>query len=138
MCIRDRVAKGKTLNNWVVRRSLDGGTTWTVVDRYGAEPAPYGIGSASATGVTVTNSGTVYVTGVTADPGHIVVRKGTTSNKGDMTWTTIDDYQLTPGLPASAQGIVSDITGNLFVAGNGQLNSAGLLRYLVRKSPAPH
>lgn len=34
------VIKGKktTVNNWVVRRSLDGGTTWAVVDRFGAEP----------------------------------------------------------------------------------------------------
>jgi hypothetical protein len=107
-----------------------------VVDRYGAEPAPSGIGIASATGITVTSFGAVYVTGVTADPSRIVVRKGTTANNGNMTWTTIDDYQVTPGLPASAQEW-SATSQESFVAGNGQLNSSGLLRYVVRKAATP-
>jgi hypothetical protein len=129
--------KGRLVNNWVVRRSLDGGATWAVVDRYGAEPAPYGSGLAHCTGITVTNSGTVYVTGATADPSHMVVRKGITSNKGVMTWTTVEDFQLAPGLPSKGISLTSDIAGNLFVAGNGQLNSSGLLRYVVRKAANP-
>jgi hypothetical protein len=132
-----QVVKGRTVNNWVVRRSVDGGATWTTVDRFGAEPAPSGIGSTTATAITISPSGKVYVAGQTPDPSRIVVRMGTTSSKGAMSWVTIDDYQAGAGLPASPQGMTSDISGNIFTSGNAEVDSSGITRFLTRKLSNP-
>jgi len=132
-----QTVKGKTVNNWVVRRSLNGGVTWTTVDRFGAEPAPYGLGVSTATAITVAPSGNVYVTATTPDPSHLIVRKGTTAPNGTMSWVTIDDYQLVNGQPSDAHGITSDAAGNIFTAGKGQIDATGLRLFLTRKLTGP-
>jgi len=132
-----QTVKGKTVNNWVVRRSLNGGVTWTTVDRFGAEPAPYGIANSTAIGITVAPSGNVYVTGTAPEPSHLIVRKGTTAQNGTMSWTTNDDYQLVTGQPSDAQAICSDSAGNIFIAGKGQIDATGLRLFLTRKLTGP-
>ena len=123
------------MSNWVVRRSLNGGTTWTTVDRFGAEPAPSGIGNATARGITVTASGKVFVTGITPAPARLLVRKGTTGSSGVMTWVTSDD--LSGDLPAESFGnaIARDGFGNVFTAGKGLIDGNDTGHFLVRKLP---
>ena len=132
-----QVVKGKTVNNWVVRRSLNGGTSWTTVDRFGAEPAPSGAGSAAASGITIAPSGNVFVTGPSPAPSRLLVRKGTTSSNGAMSWVTSDDFQLVPGQGSTGQGITSDIFGNIFTAGQGQIDSTGLGYFMTRRLNGP-
>ena len=131
--------KGKTttVNNWVVRRSLDGGATWTVVDRFGAEPITTGPGEATATGVTLAPSGAVFVTGYSPTPRRLLVRKGTTGSNGAMSWVSSDDFQYVSGQNSSSQAITSDIYGNLFTAGSATIDSAQLGYFMTRKLNGP-
>lgn len=129
--------KGSLVNNWVVRRSLNGGVTWTTVDRFGAGAAPYGIGETSATGITIAPSGAVFITGNTADPSHIIARKGTTASNGTMSWVTSDNYQLVNGQAADAQAITCDAAGNIFTTGKAEIDSTGLRLFLTRKLAGP-
>ena len=125
----------KSVNNWVVRRSLDGGTAWSVVDRFGAEST----GLMTGAGITLSPEGTVFVTGVSlvygGSPGHLV-RKGTTAQNGAMTWTTSDDFRLVAGRDSEGQGITSDAFGNIFSAGFGN-DSTGIGHYLTRRLAGP-
>jgi hypothetical protein len=127
----------KTVNNWVVRRSLNGGTTWTTVDQFGAEPAPFGAGNTTAVAITLSPSGKVFVTGNSAAPARHLVRKGTTAPNGTMTWVTSDDFQLVSGQNSEGQGITSDAAGNIFSAGLGEVDSTGLSYFLTRKLAGP-
>ena len=126
----------KNVNNWVVRRSFNGGTAWSVVDRFGAEP----VGLTTGTGITLSPAGTVFVTGLsTGNPvgslGHLV-RKGTTAANGAMTWTTSDDFHLVAGRDSEGQGITSDIDGNIFSAGFGN-DITGIGHFMTRRLAGP-
>lgn len=118
-------------DHWVVRKSIDGGQTWTTVDDYqlvaGAntttdiEPA---IGKDSR--------GNLYVAGIGFDAAkvpHWIVRKS--SNQG-ATWTTVDDF-VTNGKVTIATGVTSDANGNVYVSGYGSTKSNGY-HWFVRKS----
>ena len=122
-------AKGKTTfsNNWVVRRSTNGGTTWAVVDRFGALAQGQSI---SAEGITLGNGGTVFVSGSTPD--SWLVRKGSPGANGSMTWTTSDQFQLVPGQSASAWGITTGLGGNIFATGGGN-DATGVSQWVTRK-----
>ena len=134
-----QVVKGKMVTNWVVRRSRDGGATWTTVDRFGAEPTPtyYGLGVGRAAGITLAPSGNVFVTGNSSAPQRLLVRKGTTAPNGAMSWVMSDDFQLVPGQASSGLGIASDALGNIFVSGQGQIDSTGLGYFLTTKLAGP-
>ena len=135
-----QTVKGKktTVNNWVVRRSLDGGTTWAVVDRFGAEPITSGPGVATATAVTLAPSGSVFVSGYSPNPKRLLVRTGTTAANGAMSWVSSDDFQLVSGQNSSSQAITSDIFGNIFTAGQGQIDSStGLGYFMTRRLAGP-
>jgi hypothetical protein len=119
-------AKGRTIysNNWVVRRSTNGGATWAVVDRFGA------LGQGSAEGITVGNGGTVFVSG--SAPDSWVVRKGSTDATGKMNWTTSEQFQLVPGQSATAWGITTGLGGNIFATGGGN-DATGVSHWVTRK-----
>ena len=125
----------KSVNNWVVRRSLDGGTAWSVVDRFGAEST----GLMTGAGITLSPEGTVFVTGVSlvygGSLGHLV-RKGTTAQNGAMTWTTSDDFHLVANRDSEGQGITSDAFGNIFSAGFGN-DITGIGHFMTRKLAGP-
>jgi hypothetical protein len=129
--------KTTTINNWVVRRSLDGGTTWSVVDRFGAEPITSGAGTATATAITLAPSGSVFVTGYSPAPKRLLVRKGTTAANGTMSWASSDDYQLVSGQNSSSQAITGDLAGNIFTAGSATIDSSQLGYFLTRKLTGP-
>ena len=132
-----QVVKGKTINNWVVRRSLNAGNTWATVDRFGQEPAPYGKGAATITGITLSPSGQVFVTGITPAPSELLVRKGSTLQNGTMSWETSDQFQQVAGLETYARALTTDAFGNIFSAGQGKVDSSGLGYFLTRKLSGP-
>jgi hypothetical protein len=77
---------------WVVRRSRDGGTTWTTVDRFATGGG--GVPVDLAVSPTV---GSIYVVGriyekLTRKTGQYVslVRRGVTTSTGGIAWTDVD------------------------------------------------
>jgi hypothetical protein len=100
-------------NAWVVRKSSDGGNTWTTVDSFNYANTQ----SASANGVARNAAGTVVAVGYASDAqgiSHWIVRALASSG----VWETLDDYQLSPGHRATSTTVTSDATGNLLVTGN--------------------
>jgi hypothetical protein len=120
------VHKRPTLGTgWTVRRSQDGGATWSNVDQL-ANCAAYGIGTDA--------NGYLYVVGQFAFPNIgacWLVRKST---DGGNSWTTVDTFQLAAGYAAQAQCFVADSLGNLFVAGIANTSSGGQ-EWIVRENP---
>lgn len=118
--------KNQTSDAWLVRRSADGGATWSNVDVFQLASSK----SAVAMGITANASG-IYVAGhaynvnkgVTS--AHWIVRKST---NGGNSWTTMDDYQLASNTSTQARCIAADASGNLVVAGS----AAG--KWILRKS----
>jgi hypothetical protein len=117
---------------WVVRRSRDGGASWTTVDSLLNATAIRGGADAA---------GNLYVVGNTlcgaqyphSSPSVWLVRKS--SNGGD-TWTTVDSFA--PGEPQQGFGALpkdfaADAQGNLFVAG--YLGSTAGSQWVVRENP---
>ena len=118
--------KNQTSNAWVVRRSTNGGATWSNVDTFqlasGKSAVAMGI-AANASGIYVVGHAYNVNRGVTS--AHWIVRKST--NDGNS-WTTIDDYQLTTDNNTQARCVAADANGNLLVAGSG----SG--KWILRKS----
>jgi hypothetical protein len=118
--------KVQTVAEWVVRRSQNGGATWTTVDTFSLnsqEAIPQGVG--------IDLRGNIYVVGYASNPYRVwIVRK---SADGGNTWATVDSFQPS-GLSNSAQanGFGCDAYGNLFVAGT-SADSSGH-KWVVRES----
>lgn len=108
--------------NWIVRKSADGGNTWSTVDNFvvsGATEMAWGV-SGDLTG------NNVYVTGysnkfITLKQSHQqtfvqdwIVRK---SGNGGASWTTSDDYTAPNGVNLAAFKIQPDLLGNMYVVG---------------------
>jgi hypothetical protein len=128
------VSKRSSSQAWTVRRSLDGGATWTTVDAYQASSGY----SAVAYGASADALGNIYVVGRAFAPyksssiGHWQVRK---SANGGASWTTVDDYQLFTSGNQVALGFAADSNGNLFVAGWASAGSGiGPYYWILRES----
>jgi len=135
-------------NHWVVRRSTDGGGTWTIVDDVapgGTQAAAHGIAEDGRGGFLACG----YVMQKQPDGSfkqHWIVRRGnlvtkTIRQKGQTLttlvweWATIDDYQIAPGQNAWANVVTVDAQGNVFTSGSGR-DGQGIERMVVRTSPA--
>ncbi|MDB6035926.1 MAG: hypothetical protein JWM16_6264 [Verrucomicrobiales bacterium] len=111
---------GGQVSQWVIRRSANGGLTWTTADAYQLDPTQ----GAVAHGVGVDSFGNLYSMGSAnqhlkgKDIFHWIVRK---SNNGGGSWTTVDDFLPSPFLTPS--NFAADASGNLFVT-----SSIGLTR----------
>ena len=114
--------------HWIVRKSADGGNTWTTVDNALSEPRPSGYGpSAVAAAFGADASGNLYVAGWDYGASgvfHWIVR-GYPGTSGS--WQTVDDFQN-----ASASAVTLDVAGNVFVGGAGA-DSTGNNYWLIRK-----
>jgi hypothetical protein len=122
-----------TQQYWYVRRSLNGGATWTTVDAY--------VGG-TANGIGADASGNIHAVGYNGT--HWIVRK---SVNGGTSWATVDDFLLCVTTTSStkpygtqtycynayAHGFGADANGNLFVAGH--CSSAAGTQWLVRANP---
>lgn len=127
-----QLAKGnKLVWNWVVRRSLNGGATWTVVDRFGSSATEL-----SATGIATDSSGKVFVTGYTSGLKRMLVRKGTPGSNGTIAWVTSDDFTMVAGQETRGNAVTSDGDGNIYTAGEGD-ESPNVGRLLVRRLATP-
>ncbi|MFA6301771.1 MAG: hypothetical protein WC627_01385 [Legionella sp.] len=118
-------------DHWVVRKSTDGGLTWTTVDDYQL------VAGANTTtdiepAIGKDTNGNLYVAGIGFDASrvpHWIVRKS--SNQG-ATWTTVDNF-VTNGSVTIATGVTADANGNVYVSGYGSTKSTGY-HWFVRKS----
>src|SRR5205085_12168437 len=98
---------GSSAGNWVVRKSANGGGTWSQTDSFRYDTV--GNAGSVAMGVTSDSAGKVYVVGYGAKsaitgydnhhapiysrlPAHWLVRSSATGNSG--LWSVNDDYQL--------------------------------------------
>jgi hypothetical protein len=120
-----------SLNTWLVRRSLDGGSTWASVDTYQLSTGQ----ESYARGVSSDAQGNIYVVGYAHDStatAHWIVRSST--NAG-TTWSTVDTFSYVAGKPAVGHAIGRDSAGQVVVAGVGQ-DSQGTGHWLVRR-PSP-
>ena len=118
--------KGNYYNHWVVRRSSDGGNSWSTLDDFQLDPYNHSY----ARSFVAAANGTFYVVGSalvgpndgTFRNSHWTVRK---SVNGGATWTTSDDLSGRSG----ANAPMADAFGKVFVGGD----SAGA--WAVRRSP---
>lgn len=110
---------------WVVRKSIDSGKTWRIIDKFkfNNQSQAYGIGSNS--------SGDLVATGCGEDlqgHAHWIVRSLT---KGAGRWTTIDDFLPAATAHAFAYRPVFDNSGRLFIAGE-SYDPSGIYNWIVR------
>ena len=124
---------------WTVRRSMDGGTTWSTVDLNSATGSAY---IASANGVSSDAQGNVYVVGridvcqtvkhKSYNTGQWVVRK---SSDGGNTWSSVDMFSGAIGSVSSAHAVGLDAAGNIVVAGQ-YPDAQGVEHWIVRRPDA--
>ena len=93
--------KGKTSRHWLIRKSSDGGNSWSTFDDFLSSGS-----NAEARRVALTSNGDLYVAGYM--DGQNILRKRAA---GTATWTTVDVY------PFEARGIAANASGNLFLGG---------------------
>lgn len=119
--------RGNTVYHWLVRRSTDGGNSWSTVDDF-----VQGSNSAEARRFVATSNGDLYVAGIaTASTGtHWIVRK---NPGGTGPWTTIDDYQYATGKATEPHAMTADAAGNLLVGGGGWDTSGTRYLWLIKK-----
>lgn len=140
------VGKYSNDQHWIVRKSSDGGRTWSQVDQFQYDPN--GIARSNPQGIASDPNGNVYVvgnaqattiTGYTKVKGklqpvygnsgdHWIVRK---SGDGGATWSIDDNYQMAPSKGSSALGAGTDLAGNLYVVGEA-IDASGVDHALVR------
>jgi hypothetical protein len=109
-----------------VRRSLNGGASWSTVDSY--------LGG-GANDIGTDASGNIYVVGSNAD--HWIVRK---SSNGGASWSIADDFlPLSPPRltsSAAALGFAASASGNLFAVGLTRPSATSIddAKWVVRES----
>ena len=96
----------KNVDHWVVRRSADGGLTWTTADDLALQG-----GATASIAITVTPSGSVVAVGYTA--AVWTVRRST---DGGNSWLTVDKYKL-GNYMSVAKGVTAGANGILYVTG---------------------
>jgi hypothetical protein len=129
--------KGRYTDQWVVRRSTNGGASWSVVDNLtlGNISQP-NFPQTGPTGITISPSGAIIVCGYApAASGTLrwIVRQGTLNPKGSVSWTEIDNYQM-QGQSSRANAVVTDAYGRIYVAGRGA-DQSGSEHWLIRGTP---
>jgi len=127
---------GGTALEWVVRRSTNGGITWSTVDTF-AFTNSSSIYRADAHGIGADSLGNVYVVGRAANKNksdgifHWLVRKGV---KGGTSWTTVDDYEPYSSGTQSAERFIAGPNGDLYAVG-GAGPASGPSHWIVRWNP---
>lgn len=119
-------AGGTGYPHWLIRKSADGGSSWSTVDNY----QPSSTGEYSAQAFVADPYGNLYVAGhgsAGTGPTHWTVRQNVA---GANPWTTVDDFTYVSGGSASASAIAANTAGNVFVGGVGSGPSD---HWLVRK-----
>jgi hypothetical protein len=114
----------QNVSHWLVRKSANGGATWTTADDFQLSSVknafPYAVG--------IDLAGNVYAAGGSVDSAgreHAVIR---TSSGG--AWSTSDDF-LNPGFKSYYTAMTTDsVTGTLYAGGN-------WYPWFIRSAPGP-
>src|SRR6266567_2576318 len=115
--------KSSSFTHWIIRKSADGGTSWTTVDNYQLSTTS----DQRAVGFATDSNGNLYAAGYTWGTGsQWIVRQ---NSGGTGTWTTVDSFPYVSG--ANAHAIAADSLGNVFVGGQGS-PARGAVHWLVR------
>jgi hypothetical protein len=116
--------------HWVVRKSADGGNTWSTADDFVAQPYSSSVPSPQAFGSDA--NGNLFVAGnlswLSVLPTQWLVRE---SLAGSGTWQTVDTFQYASGQSAYPYAVIGDGSGHIFVAGYG--DASGGSHWIVRK-----
>jgi len=124
----------KTTEAWIVRRSLNGGATWSTVDSFqlsqNLNSRAFGVGADASGNLYVAGQG--FVKSRNNAYSHWIVRKST---NGGNSWSTVDDFQLSPTSNSGAGRFIADSNGNLYVAGGTPFNPWFPNEWIVRKNP---
>ena len=112
--------------DWIMRRSLDGGTTWTTVDDYEFATSQ---GFTAAQAITASSAG-LLAAGYTY-AGQWIVRSSPNGNAGS--WTTVDSASINSSYPYTA-GV--DANGYVYAGGSYGVpcRSSSYSHWLVRRS----
>jgi hypothetical protein len=113
---------------WIVRKSIDDGASWDIVDDFELVP---GLGSGGGD-VAVADDGRVYVLGGATAVGtetHRIVRR---SADGGASWETIDDFVYAPGYASYSSSLAIAPDGSIWTTGQG--GSATSSHWIVRTS----
>jgi len=120
--------KGNSYAHWLVRKSANGGASWSTVDDYQL----FTTGDQVALGFGADSLGNLYIAGwasstKTGGTYHWVLRK---NPGGTRSWATTDDFLYASS--AEVFAIAADGSGNGFVGGQGS-PASGSVHWLVRK-----
>jgi hypothetical protein len=119
-----------TYEEWITRKSSDGGNTWSTVDTFTLAQNESAVGHGLGRSV----SGDMVAVGQAADSTgsvHWIVRAPSSAGS----WQTVDNFQLSGKYHnAAAYGVVTDAAGNLLVTGYAGSYPNGNY-WIVRKLP---
>jgi hypothetical protein len=118
------IGSGANATQRIVRKSDDGGQSWTTVDT-----VPFDAGPCDSGHLAVDAAGVVYTSG-SCDATGWIVRKG---DNGGTSWSTVMTYQLAPGHIARASSVLVDATGQVFASGRA-LDASDVSHWIVRRA----
>jgi hypothetical protein len=128
--------------HWLVRKSNDGGNSWTTVDDFlpcvtvSIQPLVAQCAlDAAANAIASDVYGNVFVVGCLTPYGSAsqpewVVRE---NPRGMNTWTTVDTFQYALSQESVPAAVAADALGNVFVGGFVD-DASGIMHWLVRKN----
>jgi hypothetical protein len=133
---------GKAGSHWLVRKSSNGGASWTTVDDYQVcvtvtnSIKPFRTTTtcydAAATGFAADSNGNLFAVGysASANGNQWIVRE---NPGGNTYWRTVDTFQASGNTGSQAFSICAGTAGDVYVAGtaHGSLNGS---RWIVRKN----
>lgn len=126
------------VQHWIVRRSTDGGNSWSTVDDFAPSagaipypsPTPRALGSDANGNLFV--AGTVRLGPSNATETKTVQWLVRESQGGTGSWQTVDTFQYVSGEDSQAYTLTCDSSGHTYVAGYGT-DASGVSHWLVRK-----
>jgi hypothetical protein len=124
------------LQHWIVRKSTDGGNSWSTVDDFAPGGLPFPDQTPQAFGSD--SNGNLFVAGTARlGPSNATQTKtlqwlvrespGVTGS-----WRTVDTFQYLSGADSQASGVTCDSSDHTYVAGYGT-DAGGVRHWIVRK-----